>query len=407
MSNQLERQAFGLSQGTTLAEVLTLLAAGAQDEEPVVGWTHNFYRYPARFSPAFAGAAIENFSRPGQIVLDPYMGGGTVIVESLARGRKAVGNDLNSLAAFVTKVKTTPLAEVEVGAIQRWADRWVPRFTYRVKRTGIAAYLDPMGTRNLGLARGRFVKKAIGVALRTIDRLPTRNAQDFARCAVLRVGQWALDGREQHTPLKDFRRKLNTTTYEMLEALASFAKHVELLGGSATILNHDASALDQLSWLRDVKFRASLVLTSPPYPGVHVLYHRWQVDGRRETPAPYWIAGCVDGQGECYYTFGNRKQRNADNYFSKSLRTLQAIRKVIRDDGYMIQMVAFNKPEDQLPRYLDNMRVAGFMEVRVTELNASHSEARIWRRVPRRKWHAELKGKTHAANEVVLVHRPI
>jgi hypothetical protein len=29
-----------------------------------------------------------------------------------------------------------------------------------------------------------------------------------------------------------------------------------------------------------------LVLTSPRYAGVHVLYHRWQVDGRKEAPLP-------------------------------------------------------------------------------------------------------------------------
>ncbi|MCI0722276.1 MAG: site-specific DNA-methyltransferase [Acidobacteria bacterium] len=406
MSSPSEDQGLGFSDGTTLAEVLGLLAEGAQDEEPVAGWTHNFYRYPARFSPTFVAAAIEHFSSPGQIVLDPYMGGGTVIVESLVRGRKVVGNDLNSLATFITKVKTTPLDDGEIRAAQRWADRLVPKFTYRTKRRGIAAYLDAQGTRNLTLPRARFVKKAIGVALRTIDHLPTRNAQDFARCAVLRVGQWALDGRGQHTPLKDFRKKLQATTHEMLEALISFSKHVKLQGGSAIILNHDASTLDQLSCLGDAKSRPSLVLTSPPYPGVHVLYHRWQVDGRHETPAPYWIAGCVDGQGEAYYTFGCRKQSAADSYFFKSLRTLKAIRRVIRDDGYMIQMVAFNKPEEQLPRYLENMRVAGFVEVRVGALNASSNEARIWRRVPRRKWHAELKGNTNGANEVVLVHRP-
>ena len=39
------------------------------------------------------------------------------------------------------------------------------------------------------------------------------------------------------------------------------------------------------------------VLTSPPYPGVHVLYHRWQVDGRKEAPGPFWIAGKLDGAG--------------------------------------------------------------------------------------------------------------
>jgi hypothetical protein len=31
----------------------------------VSGLTHDFYRYPARFSPLFARAAIEAFSKPG------------------------------------------------------------------------------------------------------------------------------------------------------------------------------------------------------------------------------------------------------------------------------------------------------------------------------------------------------
>ena len=43
---------------------------------PVRGLTHNFYRYPARFSPVFARTIIERFSEPGDVVLDPFMGGG-------------------------------------------------------------------------------------------------------------------------------------------------------------------------------------------------------------------------------------------------------------------------------------------------------------------------------------------
>ena|SRR2546427_4154975 len=41
------------------------------------GSTHNFYHYPARFPPAIARAIIETFSRPGDVLLDPFMGGGT------------------------------------------------------------------------------------------------------------------------------------------------------------------------------------------------------------------------------------------------------------------------------------------------------------------------------------------
>jgi hypothetical protein len=41
--------------------------AGARDTNPVSGLTHGFYKYPARFSPAFARAAVEAFSNPGDL----------------------------------------------------------------------------------------------------------------------------------------------------------------------------------------------------------------------------------------------------------------------------------------------------------------------------------------------------
>src|SRR5687768_15962592 len=95
------------------ADAFACLAEAAKDRSPVAGSTHNFYRYPARFSPQFAAAAIKSFSLPGDLVLDPYMGGGTAVVEGVLAGRRMVGNDLNSLAAFICKVKTTCLTHSE------------------------------------------------------------------------------------------------------------------------------------------------------------------------------------------------------------------------------------------------------------------------------------------------------
>lgn len=377
----------------------SILADAALDREPVSGWTHNFYRYPARFSPRFAAAAIQCFSRPSELILDPYMGGGTAVVESVAAGRSVVGNDLNSLAAFITKVKTTILTEAEVAAIERWATEDIPRFNYYRDADELGPFIDPSKIRNLSLARARFIKKAIAAALESIVELPTSNTQDFAKCIVLRVGQWALDGRERHTPLSDFRQKLSSAAVEMLDAIVRLGEQVKRGDGRATILNMDSAELDQSPIFTKRKQKVSLVVTSPPYPGVHVLYHRWQVDGRRETPAPYWIAGCNDGQGLSFYTFGDRKATD-DNYFPTSLRTLHAIRRVMRKGSYMVQLVAFNRPYDQLHRYLANMRDAGFAEVQT-------STSRIWRQVPNRRWHATLLGKTHSSREVVLVHSAV
>ena len=78
----------------------------ANNVNRVSGLTHNFYRYPARFSPVFAATAINLLSKPGDVVLNPYMGGGTTVVEAMAAGRHAIGSDLNSLAVFISNVKT-------------------------------------------------------------------------------------------------------------------------------------------------------------------------------------------------------------------------------------------------------------------------------------------------------------
>jgi hypothetical protein len=80
----------------------------------------------------------------------------------------------------------------------------------------------------------------------------------------------------------------------MLYSLSGLVKQAKKCGGQAKILTGDAIDLGNIADFAERK--AKLIVTSPPYPGVHVLYHRWHVDGRRETPAPYWIAGCNDGQ---------------------------------------------------------------------------------------------------------------
>ena len=68
-----------------------------------------------------------------------------------------------------------------------------------------------------------------------------------------------------------------------------------------------------------------LVITSPPYPGVHVLYHRWQVDGRKEAPLPFMIANKLDGAGSSYYTMGDRKYPALKTYFNNVRATMSSV----------------------------------------------------------------------------------
>ena len=71
--------------------------------------THNIHRYSGKFIPQIAARAISLLTKPGDIVLDPYCGSGTTLVESAVLHRRAIGVDLNPLAALIAEVKTTPI----------------------------------------------------------------------------------------------------------------------------------------------------------------------------------------------------------------------------------------------------------------------------------------------------------
>lgn len=400
----LNRQAATLSvddrcASTPVEEGLDELRSAALDTSPINGLTHRFYRYPARFSPAFASAAIARFSKPGDLVVDPYMGGGTTAVEALAQGRRVVGCDLNSLAVFIGRVKTTILSAADQKALARWASEVIPTLLYSSTPAELPDIICERRTRNLSTPSVRPIKKVLALALLSLRVLPSKESENFARCALLNVGQWALNGRKQPTPLPEFRARLSATVVEMLGGLVEFERRLRDRGGPLArpvLINDTAANLELYKPLKSEK--ASLAVSSPPYPGIHMLYHRWQVDGRRETPAPYWLAACQDGNGAAFYTFADR-ERATDAYFAESLRTLTVIRRVLKEDAVFVQMLAFGKPEEQLPRYLDNMSKAGFRQ-----LHPGDGQS-MWRAVPSRRWHATMKGSLGGSREIVLVHR--
>ncbi|HET7727787.1 MAG TPA: DNA methyltransferase [Candidatus Limnocylindrales bacterium] len=74
-------------------------------------WGHSFHpmcSYLASFPAALAHAFIARYSRPGDIVLDPFSGRGTTPLQAAAEGRIGVGNDLNPFAHLLTAAKVDP-----------------------------------------------------------------------------------------------------------------------------------------------------------------------------------------------------------------------------------------------------------------------------------------------------------
>jgi hypothetical protein len=197
--------------------------------------------------------------------------------------------------------------------------------------------------------------------------------------------------------------RLPSLVDEMLQGLRKFVEQCQTNGVTRRALKHNrillhrsAVGIDDDSALADVRPR--LVFTSPPYAGVNVLYHRWQYRGRRETPAPYWIANVKDGAGASFYTGGSRTRTGEKNYFDMVTGAFRSVARLLSSDGHVVQLVGFARAATQLPAYLDCMRSAGLVECEV-------EGGRLGRLVPNRKWYARLKGQVDASAEVLLVHR--
>jgi DNA methylase len=74
-------------------------------------WGHSLHpmcSYLASFPAALTHAFIARYSRPGDVVLDPFSGRGTTPLQACAEGRIGVGNDLNPFAHLLTAAKVEP-----------------------------------------------------------------------------------------------------------------------------------------------------------------------------------------------------------------------------------------------------------------------------------------------------------
>jgi hypothetical protein len=112
-------------------------------------WGHSLHpmcSYLASFPAALVHAFIARYSRPGDVVLDPFSGRGTTPLQATSEGRIGVGNDLNPLAYLLTAAKAEPalpsesrtrLAQLRVAWVAG-ADAWLA-LTDRVAADPLAA----------------------------------------------------------------------------------------------------------------------------------------------------------------------------------------------------------------------------------------------------------------------------
>jgi site-specific DNA-methyltransferase (adenine-specific) len=80
-------------------------------------WGHSFHpmcSYLASFPAGLVHAFIARYTRPGDVVLDPFSGRGTTPLQACAEGRVGAGNDLSPFAQILTAAKVDPPTKADV-----------------------------------------------------------------------------------------------------------------------------------------------------------------------------------------------------------------------------------------------------------------------------------------------------
>jgi len=256
-------------------EVAAILAAvvdvptSEESEAAARSHVHGFHAYPARMHPITARRLVEAFSHPGERVLDPFCGSGTVLVEARIAGREAVGVDANPLAVRLARLKgrgTTPgereriiVAAKEVAA---FAD---------ARRTAKSGATHRYGPEDVALFQPHVLLEMDGLRA-GLDQLKDAAAQrdlELVFSAILtKVSRKGTDtsehGAERRLAAGYPSRLLVKKTEELMRNLALFAEELAkaALSRPLRVLEGDARRLEGVD-----AGSVALVATSPPYPG--------------------------------------------------------------------------------------------------------------------------------------------
>jgi hypothetical protein len=374
---------------------------------------HTMCSYHGMFPAKVAHHFIQRFSRPDDIVLDPFSGRGTTVLQARAEGRKAISNDLNPLAYVLSRAKNDPPSWEEIHAFLDGLETDYKRCRRNAADVSpdIRMLYHDNTLRQLCYIRGRLLSKKITTWSR--EELMLAGA-----LAGIMHGSWRRDDTSQYLSIsmpntfsmspayveKFIRekglKKIDQDVFERLRDKLARLYLDDTAGVTGKAYHADAAKLLDSSRMKPGS--VDLVVTSPPYLQV--------VNYGTANWIRLWLLG-IDEVGR--ERGAGRKKLDADldhrhtytSYREFMLRTVLGTQRVLKRDGVAVLVIGdvADPGKDPVPlakKLWDDIEAdTGLRLIELVEddLPAHNKVSRIW---------GETKGQaTNRDCALVLAHR--
>ncbi len=336
--------------------------------------THGYYTYPAKFIPQLAQRLIKEHSSVGDIVIDPFMGSGTTVVEAIVNNRIGIGTDINEIAYLLSKVKTTPIENEELVKEYLNFEKDLPhrlngRFDYFLNKA--QKYIPKNERINYWFLPEQ--KDKLSIILAKILDIGTENVRNFYLITFAQIlKSCSIWLQKSVKPTRDPKKKIyDPLTLFLQQSKKMIKKHYEFnkLLNNRTKQNIDRFRTIQCGDSRNLPCKngaATLIVTSPPYvtsyeyADLHQLLSLW-LGYLKDLPefrkkfigSSYKDRDNINLQSkiatDIVESLGkNKKGREVKNYFADMLETFAETKRVLKKGGraaFVIGNTEFNGVE--------------------------------------------------------------
>ncbi|MEI8254875.1 MAG: hypothetical protein WCJ30_04305 [Deltaproteobacteria bacterium] len=263
--------------------------------------THPFHAYPARLHPEVARQLVRAVVTevPGATILDPCCGSGTVLVESMVAGARAIGTDLSPLAVELAAMKTRRTLPAERSAMVETAHQLSREAAVAMRARGPLRH--PRGEEQWFHPHTLREVSALALAIEALPQGFVRAATRMLLSSVLvKVSLQLSDSDPRRAADKPVRpgQALHFFARKSIEldgCLAALARATPRNAPPVDVRVDDATMLETVA---DASVDA--VISSPPYANTydyvehHTRRYRWlRMDagalGEREIGAARWF----------------------------------------------------------------------------------------------------------------------